>query len=226
MAKIAAEKLLSQAIKDRRATPSFEDVPIHNADLEKIIRAGLEAPSGYNTQPWRFVVVRDAGQKKKLRAAAFGQPKVEQASAVIVACGDPMGWKDGDLDEMLRIGAQHGFNDPAEQQRIRQMVSGFLGGPAGKAAGIEPTFDLWANRQTMISFTTMMWAAETLGYDTAPMEGFMEDQVKALLKIPERVRVVALLAIGRLKGKDKAYAGRFEPARSVFAEEWGQSIEF
>jgi nitroreductase len=78
----------------------------------------------------------------------------------------------------------------------------------------------------MIAFTTMMWAAETLGYDTAPMEGFMEDQVKALLQIPERVRVVALLAIGRLEGKDKLYAGRFEPARSVFAETWGKSIEF
>jgi nitroreductase len=199
MAKIAAEKLLSQAIKERRATPSFEDVPIHNADLEKIIRTGLEAPSGYNLQPWRFVVVRDAEQKKKLRAAAFGQPKVEQASAVIVACGDPLGWKDGDLEEMLHISAQHGFNDPAEQEKIRKTVTGFLGGPAGKAAGIEPTFDLWANRQTMIAFTTMMWAAETLGYDTAPMEGFMEDQVKALLKIPARVRVVALLAIGRLR---------------------------
>ena len=122
---------------------------------------------------------------------------------MIVACGDPLGWKDGDLEEMLRISAQHGFNDPAEQEKIRKTVSGFLGGPAGKAAGIEPTFDLWANRQTMIAFTTMMWAAETMGYDTAPMEGFMEDQVKALLKIPERVRVVALLAIGRLKGKDK-----------------------
>jgi len=226
MAKIAAEKPLSQAIKERRATPSFEDVPIHNADLEKIIRAGLDAPSGYNTQPWRFVVVRDPEQKKKLRAASFGQPKVEQASAVIVACGDAQGWKDGDLEEMLRIGAQHGFNDPAAQETTRKMVSGFLGGPAGKVAGIEPTFDLWANRQTMIAFTTMMWAAETLGYDTAPMEGFMEDQVKALLKIPARVRVVALLAIGRLKGKDKPYAGRFEPARSVFAEEWGMSIEF
>lgn len=226
MAKIAAEKPLSQAIQERRATPSFEDVPIHNADLEKIVRAGLQAPSGYNLQPWRFVVVRDAEQKKKLRAAAFGQPKVEQASAVIVACGDPLGWKDGDLEEMLRISAQHGFNDPVEQEKIRKTVTGFLGGPAGKAAGIEPTFDLWANRQTMIAFTTMMWAAETLGYDTAPMEGFMEDQVKALLKIPARVRVVAMLAIGRLKGKDKQYAGRFEPARSVFAEEWGTSIEF
>ena len=72
----------------------------------------------------------------------------------------------------------------------------------------------------------MMWAAETLGYDTAPMEGFMEDQVKALLKIPERVRVVAMLAVGRLKGKDKLYAGRFPPARTVFADTWGESIEF
>ena len=226
MAKIAAEKPLSQAIQERRATHSFEDVPIHTADLEKIIRAGLEAPSGYNTQPWRFVVVRDREQKKKLRQAAFGQPKVEEASAVIVACGDPQGWKNGDLDEMLRISAEHGFNDPTDQAGVRKAVAGFLGGPPGQAAGIAPTFDLWANRQTMIAFTTMMWAAETLGYDTSPMEGFMEDQVKALLKIPERVRVVALLAVGRLKGKDKLYAGRFDPSRTVFAETWGECLEF
>lgn len=226
MAKLAAEKPFSQAVKERRAAPSFEDVPIHTADLEKIIRAGLKAPSGYNLQPWRFVVVRDREQKKKLRAAAFGQPKVEQASAVIVACGDPLGWKDGDLEEMLRISAQHGFNDPAEQEKIRKTVTGFLGSAPGEPGGVKPTLDLWANRHTMIAFTTMMWAAETMGYDTAPMEGFMEDQVKAALKIPERVRVVAMLAVGRLKGKDKMYAGRFEPARSVFADTWGNSIEF
>lgn len=226
MAKIAAEKPLSQAIKERRATPSFEDVPVHGADLEKIIRAGLEAPSGYNLQPWRFVVVRDREQKKKLRQAAFGQQKVEEASAIIVACGDPQGWKDGDLEEMLRISAEHGFNDPAEQERVRQSVTGFLNSSPGDAGGVKPTFDLWANRHTMIAFTTMMWAAETLGYDTAPMEGFMEDQVKALLKIPERVRVVALLGIGRLKGKDKLYAGRFPSSRTVFAEKWGESMEF
>src|ERR1041385_3114585 len=96
MAKVAAEKPFSQAVKERRATPSFEDVPIHTADLEKIIRTALEAPSGYNTQPWRFVVVRDTEQKKKLSAAAFGQPKIAQASAMIVACGDPKGWRSED----------------------------------------------------------------------------------------------------------------------------------
>jgi nitroreductase len=72
MAKIAAEKPLSQAIQERRATPSFEDVPIHNADLEKIIRAGLEAPSGYNLQPWRFVVVRDAAHQRAARFQRSG----------------------------------------------------------------------------------------------------------------------------------------------------------
>jgi len=226
MAKVAGEKPFSEAVKERRATQSFEDVPIHDADLEKIIREGLEAPSGYNLQPWRFIVVRDHEQKKKLREAAFGQPKVEQASAVIVACGDPQGWKDGDLEEMLRLAREHGFGGDAEHEVARRNATNFLGGAPGKAAGIEPTFDLWVNRHTMIAYTTMMWAAETLGYDTAPMEGFLEDKVKELLKIPQRVRVVALLAIGRRKGPDHPHGGRFDPSRTVFAEEWGKKIEF
>ena len=226
MAKVAGEKPLSEAIKERRATNSFEDVPIHDADLEKIIRAGLEAPSGYNLQPWRFVVVRDREQKKKLREAAFGQPKVEQASAVVVACGDPQGWKDGDLEEMLRLAKEHGYGGDKEHDVARQNVTHFLGGAPGKAGGVEPTFDLWANRHTMIAFTTIMWAAETLGYDTAPMEGFAEDKVKELLKIPQRVRVVALLAIGRRKGPENPYGGRFDPSHTVFAEEWGKKIQF
>jgi len=50
--------------------------------------------------------------------------------------------------------------------------------------------------------------------------------VKELLHIPDRVRVVALLAIGRRKGEDKPYGGRFDPSRTVFAEQWGRKIEF
>jgi nitroreductase len=226
MAKVAGEKLLSEVIKERRATPNFEDVPIHDADLEKIIRAGLEAPSGYNLQPWRFVVVRDREQKKRLKEAAFGQPKVGDASAVVVACGDPDGWKNGDLEEMLRLAKEHGFGDDQEHNAARKAVSGFLGSAPGKVGGIEPSFGLWVNRHVMIALTTMMWMAEALGYDTAPMEGFLEDKVKEVLKIPQGVRVVALLAIGRRKGPDKPYGGRFDTSRIVFAEEWGKKIGF
>src|ERR1039458_8964163 len=80
-----AEKSLSQAIRERRATPSFDGAPIPIEDLRRILEAGLSAPSGYNIQPWRFIVVRSEEQKKRLRAAAYNQGKVEEASAVIVA---------------------------------------------------------------------------------------------------------------------------------------------
>ena len=51
------KKTLSQAIAGRRATPSFDGVPIPLEDLKQILDAGLHAPSGYNMQPWRFIVV-------------------------------------------------------------------------------------------------------------------------------------------------------------------------
>ena len=103
------EKSLSRAIAERRASPSFDESPIADADLLKILQAGLQAPSSYNLQPWRFVVVRAEEQKKRLRAASYNQAKVEEASVVIVACGDADGWRSGDLDEMLRIGRLGGM---------------------------------------------------------------------------------------------------------------------
>lgn len=226
MAKVAGEKLLSEAVQERRATRSFEQVPIHSADLKKILESGLTAPSAYNLQPWRFVVVREREHKKRLRAAAFNQAKIEEASAVIVACGDPQGWKEGDLDEVARIGKQHGFNNEQKIEKNRLEVASLLGGTPGKTGGIGPSVAVWINRHVMIACTTMMWTAETLGYDTAPMEGFEEDKVRVALNIPEHVRVVALLAIGRRKGPDKPFAGRFPSSRTVFADEWGKGMEF
>jgi nitroreductase len=217
-----AEKPLSEAIKHRRATPSFDGTPVPEEDLKKILQAGLEAPSGYNLQPWRFVAVRDPEARKRLRAAAKGQPKVEEAPVVIVACGDPDGWKSGDMEEMLRLAD---FIDDGIRKVIRQNLNGFLGAPAGDTGGVAPDFGLWVNRHTMIALTTMMWVAETLGYDTAAMEGFSEAAVKQTLGIPDRVRVVALLAIGHLKGPDKPYGKRFAMERVVFDNKWGAGLK-
>ena len=225
MAKRAGEKLLSEVIRERRATGSYESIPVHDENLKKILQAGLEAPSGYNLQPWRFVVVRDSEQRKKLRAAAMNQPKVEEAPVVIVACGDPLGWREGDLDEMLKLAKENGYGGEAEHAAARRNVTNFLGGTPGSAGGIAPDLGVWVNRHVMIAFTSIMLMAEALGYDTAPMEGFFEDQVKSTLGIPERVRVVALLAIGKRKGEDKPYGGRFSMERVFFAEEWGKGIE-
>jgi nitroreductase len=81
---------------------------------------------------------------------------------------------------------------------------------------------MWVTKQTMIAATTMMWMAEALGYDTGPMEGFYEDQVRAVLGIPDHVRVIFLLAIGRLKGLDGRHPGRLPASRTVFADHYSE----
>ncbi len=221
----AQQHSLFETIRHRRATPHFEATPVPDPDLKQIINAGLLAPSGYNLQPWRFIVVRDAAQRKALRGAAFGQPKVEAAPVVIVATAALKAWKEGDLEKMLAISAEHGFTEE-EIENVRVGVEGALSQPPGDVCGWGPDWGVWGNRQVMIAFTHMMIMAESLGYDTAPMEGFIESQVKQVLGIPQQdVRVVALLAVGHLKGKDKPFAGRFPMEYTVFENSWGKGIK-
>ena len=211
------EKPLSELVRARRATDSFSPEAIPDGDLEEILRAGLEAPSSYNLQPWRFVVVRDVSQRKKLRVAAMNQKKVEEAPVVVVACGDTLGWRE-DLEEVIRLGQEHGIGGDAWAQRKRKNVTADLGS--------HPNMSMWVAKQTMIAATTMMWMAEALGYDTGPMEGFDEEAVRTVLGIPTHFRVLFLLAIGHLRGEDGKYPGRLSRSCTVFAERYGQPFQF
>jgi len=190
--------------------------------LSAILRAGLESPSGYNLQPWRFVVVRSAEQKRRLREAAMGQSKVEEAGAVIVCCGDPNAPRGTNLDEVLAEAAKHGFSKE-QNRKVREIITGVFSKPAGNAMGVAPDWVVWIDRHVMIAFTTMIWMAEVLGYDTAPMEGFFEDKVKSVLEIPDSIRVVALLGIGRLKGADKRMQAATPCAASVLRRRGGKA---
>jgi nitroreductase len=215
MAKI--NKTLSQAIQERRATPSFDGAPIPAEDLRQILDAGLHAPSGYNLQPWRFVVVQSTEQKKKLRAASYNQGKVEEASAVIVACGDADGWRK-DLDLVLEKGRKSGMPESYAVQAQASVPNYMSSFSSNQMQG-------WLNKQVMLAFTHMLLMAEVMGYDTAPMEGFEQDKVHEVLRLPMSSWVVALLAIGHAKGADKFDGGRFDIGHTVFGEEFGKSLK-
>ena len=211
----SSERPFLQIVAERRATSSFDSAPVPDEDLQAILTAGLQAPSSYNLQPWRFVVVRSLDGRRRLRAACFNQGKVEEAPLVIAACGDADGWRTGDLEEMLRMGRAGGMPESFLEQ-MRSNVPEYL--------GAHPNLAAWLNRQVALAFATMMWAAESLGYNTAPMEGFDAVKMRAALKLPLSYQPVALLAVGRSKGQGKYNGGRFSPARTVFDEEYGKPL--
>ena len=210
-------KNLTDVIRDRRATPSFDGTPVPASDLRQILDGGLHAPSGYNMQPWRFVVVQSPEQKRKLRAASYNQPKVEEASVVIVACGDMDGWRK-DLDMMLEMGLASGMPESYAAQ-ARSSVPNYM------SSFTTDQMKLWLNKQVMLAFTSMMLMAESLGYDTAPMEGFEQEKVHEVLRLPLSYWVVAMLAVGHLKGADKFDGGRFPLNHTVFGEEYGKALK-
>jgi len=140
---------------------------------------------------------------------------VEEASAVIVACGDKDGWRT-DMEEMIRMGREQGMTENYAEGASASIPQ-FLGN--------HPNLTAWLNRHVMLAFSGMLLMAEALGYDTAPMEGYEADKVCQVLNLPISYEVVALLAIGHLKGPDKFHGGRFSMARTVFDGEYGKPIK-
>src|SRR6478736_981486 len=72
-------KPITQVLQDRRATQHFKSDPVPEEYLEAILKFAAQAPSGYNLQPWRFVVVRERENRHRLQKAAMNQSKVSEA---------------------------------------------------------------------------------------------------------------------------------------------------
>jgi nitroreductase len=76
---------LKEVIEKRESIRDYEDKPIPQDKLLRVLEAARLAPSGSNRQPWKFVVVKDRKTRQKLAQAAEGQTFVGKASVVIAA---------------------------------------------------------------------------------------------------------------------------------------------
>jgi nitroreductase len=68
-----------EAIAMRRSIRRFQDRPIADEDLRTILRAGIQAPSGKNRQPWRFLVVQ--GEDKRAEMVRLMRAGIAKAQA-------------------------------------------------------------------------------------------------------------------------------------------------
>ena len=57
---------LFEAMNTQRAIRRFRPDPVPDELVRKLTEAATKAPSGTNRQPWRFVVIRDAGSRRRI----------------------------------------------------------------------------------------------------------------------------------------------------------------
>lgn len=75
-------------IAQRKSVRSFTDETVSKDQLEKIVRAGMAAPSAINKQPWAFIVLTDKTMMNALAEKLPNAKMLSQAAAAIVVCGD------------------------------------------------------------------------------------------------------------------------------------------
>ena len=209
-----------QAILQRRATRVFEPAPISTALREQILNAARCAPSSFNSQPYRFYWVESPASKTTAARLCMGQKPAETASALVVAVADIGSLRStsqSQLEWMRQTGVpEKKLAEFETKSKIGRLLflHGWLGIPAAlkwalfrllhlwKIMGMPPLSrqDVfkWATKNTSLACENLMIAAEALGLNTCPMEGFDSRRLARLLGLsPQYHEIVMVIALGK-----------------------------
>jgi nitroreductase len=162
------------------------------------------APSSFNLQPWKFIVVEDKAVRQLLRGAAWNQPQVTDASHFVVLTALRTATVE-DVDRMIAATAAHRGVAMDTLARYRQVIADFVtkGWAARDAAG-------WNARQAYIALGQFMTAAAMLGVDTSPLEGIDTLAFEKLLGLEHtRYAVLCGCAAGYRAAEDRAATSKW-----------------
>lgn len=225
-----------EAILRRRAVKAFEPTEIPQPVREQILNAARHAPSSFNMQPYQFFWVESSARKAAAAKLCMGQMPAETASALVVAVAD-IGSMLATSQSQLEWMRETGFSDDKMRDYERKAKIGriiFMPGSFGifgalkwaifrlvnfwKTIGIPPvsrqSVFKWATKSTSLACGNLMIAAEALGLNTCPMEGFDGRRLSKFLGLSSRHHeIVMVIAIGK---KSSGY---------VEAPQWRRPLE-
>jgi len=205
-----------EAIQKRRSIRRFKTDPVSDDLIQQLLESARLAPSGSNTQPWRFIVVKDAETRKKLQAASYNQRHVGQAPVIIACCADikAFGEFPERIDELIAVGAL-----PAKTREV--FVPSLKKG--GMSADIKWHLLIAATGNTDIAIEHMVLQAVELGLGTCWVRWFDDNKVKEILEIPKSIEIIALLPVG-YPAEEPPQRPRFGIEKMVYYEKYGECI--
>ncbi|MGA3602225.1 nitroreductase family protein [Lysinibacillus agricola] len=194
----------AKLIDKRRSANNFiEGIKMSEEDIRPILEDVKLAPSAFNLQHADYIVVLDEEKKEKVREAAYGQFKVHSASAVILVLGDKEAYKNtANLNQGM---VDLGIINACELENIVNENAKFY-----EERG-EEFMKEEAIRNASLSAMLFMLAAKNRGWDTCPMIGFDQQQMRALFNVPETHEIALMMTIGKEKESSRRLRGYRKP---------------
>ena len=219
---------LFEAMYSARAMRRLKPDPVPDALLGKVLEAATQAPSGGNAQNWAFVVVRDAAQRAKLGAvyrrasdivaemyAAAGRPAhLTEAQYARLMAGGAYLWQHLGDAPVLLVPCLHRRGVPPREALPPAAASVYSRLVAYRAR--------IAGGNIFPAMQNIILACRALGLGTLITTNHLlfEDEVKAILDVPEDVDIFALMPIGYPEGSFGKLARR--PVGEVaYSDRWG-----
>lgn len=164
---------IAEALAWRYATKVFDpSKKVSEADLAALLEAFRAAPSSFGLQPWKLIVVEDAALRASLRAAAWDQPQVTDASHLLVVARRTTVEK-ADVERLIAATVAARSGQAADPVAARASLDGYrdmmLGFVEGKSAEV---LSAWSARQAYIALGFLLESAALMKIDACPMEGF------------------------------------------------------
>ena len=189
--------ILAQLNK-RYATKAFDSSKkISSADMEKLMESIKLSASSFGLQPYRIIVVEDPEIRLELRKAAWNQPQITDASALLIFAAN-IETNDKTVDDYVSLVAQ-----------ARNLPLDSLGGFGDMMKGSlskmnSEQVETWVSKQAYIALGFGLVSSAVMGIDSCPMEGFSGtdfDRILGLDKLGLKSKII--LAVGYRSSDDK-----------------------
>jgi len=176
--------------------------------LNNILLYAGKAPSAWNLQHWKFLVVEKQENKEKLLPIAYHQQQVVDCSAVVIVLGDKEADQNGEkvYGELVRNGL---MSEEIKERLVGQIKQAYQ--------SVENIGEHEGIRNASFAAMQLMLAAKAYGIDSCPMGGFHADQLRKELNIPDRYVPVLMITLGY--GKEAPHHSFRFPLEDVVVRE-------
>jgi nitroreductase len=183
-------------------------------DIHTILESARLSPSSSGLEMWKFFVIKNPEIRAKLREVSYDQPKITEASHLIVITyrtdiAENIGRER--LERTARIQNQK----IEELGSYKDYLDNTISGAIKNGNALE-----WSKAQSYIALGIMIETASLLGVDNGPMEGFMSEKVDEILGLAsQNLKSATMLALG-YRGNDPA------STKPKVRREFNEVIEF
>ncbi|PTX42144.1 nitroreductase [Christiangramia gaetbulicola] len=172
----------------RYATKKFDsEKEISKADLNTLLESIQLTASSYGLQPYKVMVVEDEKIREQLKAAAWNQTQITDASYVLIFA-NLKSVNEAYVDTYLDNIAETRNMSREDLKGMEDMI---------KSTTLQLPAELqntWAAKQAYIALGNLLSAAASLKIDTCPMEGFDAAKFDEILGLGEKNLTTAVIA--------------------------------